>query len=147
MTTGTTGELPAPGVPGLLDGTIPPGTYGLPVTESPSHAAKLAAEAGWHAARLGLRDIDGKAAFLDRCAADLGFPGWFGHNWDALADCLTDLSWWRKDGDPRGYLLLAEDWDAFREAAPDTAATAAAILDDAVAFWRDRDTPMAVLRT
>ncbi|WP_171171331.1 barstar family protein [Streptomyces sp. I05A-00742] len=143
--TGTTRQLPDPGVPGLLDGTVPPGIYRLPVTESPSHAAALATGTGWRAARLRLRDVDDKASFLDRCAADLGFPGWFGHNWDALADCLTDLSWWRKDGEPRGYLLLAEDWDAFHKAAPDTAATAWTILDDAVGFWRDRENPMAVL--
>ncbi|WP_446686701.1 barstar family protein [Pseudofulvimonas gallinarii] len=27
-------------------------------------------------------------------AAVFRFPEWFGDNWDALADCLADLSWW-----------------------------------------------------
>jgi RNAse (barnase) inhibitor barstar len=40
--------------------------------------------------------IDGRAcraraAFLAEAARALDFPAYFGHNWDALADCLRDL--------------------------------------------------------
>jgi hypothetical protein len=40
--------------------------------------------------------IDGRtcrtrAAFLAEAARVLDFPAYFGHNWDALADCLRDL--------------------------------------------------------
>ncbi len=49
----------------------------------------------------GCRD---KADFLRRTAAALAFPDWFGHNWDALADCLTDMSWLPADG----YLVVLE---------------------------------------
>lgn len=45
-----------------------------------------------------------KAALLNNMACALGFPDWFGHNWDALEDCLTDLSW----RDAAGYVLLIE---------------------------------------
>ena len=60
-------------------------------------------------------------------AAALHFPEWFGGNWDALEDCLGDLSWWRKPpyrlvltnfrkGDELGVLIdvlssTAEFWD------------------------------------
>ena len=30
---------------------------------------------------------------LEAIAKALDFPDWFGGNWDALEDCLTDLSW------------------------------------------------------
>ena len=40
----------------------------------------------------------GKEAQLQRIAAALGFPDWFGQNWDALEDCLSDLSWREADG-------------------------------------------------
>ncbi len=33
-----------------------------------------------------------KAALLDQVAVRLGFPDWFGHNWDALHDSLSDLA-------------------------------------------------------
>lgn len=38
-----------------------------------------------------------KADLLQRMACTLKFPEWFGGNWDALEDCLTEV---------RGYLLL-----------------------------------------
>ncbi|QDU81619.1 Barstar (barnase inhibitor) [Polystyrenella longa] len=36
-------------------------------------------------------------AFLDHLAEVLEFPSYFGRNWDALSDCLTDLSWLKCD--------------------------------------------------
>ncbi len=67
----------------------------------------------------GCRDKD---AALSRIAHALEFPDWFGGNWDALADCLRDLSWWPapgyafvldhthdwKDADPVGFDVLLE---------------------------------------
>ncbi|HEX7054819.1 MAG TPA: barstar family protein [Burkholderiales bacterium] len=43
---------------------------------------------------------------LGRIAAALDFPAWFGGNWDALEDCLGDLSW-RSAG---GHVLLFETY-------------------------------------
>jgi RNAse (barnase) inhibitor barstar len=34
-----------------------------------------------------------RATTLTALAAALRFPAWFGHNLDALADCVSDLSW------------------------------------------------------
>ena len=41
--------------------------------------------------RVDLSKVTDKEGFLDAVGQTLGFPDWYGHNWDALADCLTDL--------------------------------------------------------
>lgn len=92
---------------------------------------------------LRLDGVADKAGFLDRCARDLDLPEWFGHNWDALADVLTDLTWW--GGQPLEYLLRIHGWSAFRRAAPDAAAVAAGILSDAESYWAARGTPLTVV--
>src|SRR5699024_7231387 len=43
--------------------------------------------------RIELSGTTDKSEILTRIASALIFPDWFGHNWDALADCLGDLSW------------------------------------------------------
>jgi RNAse (barnase) inhibitor barstar len=68
---------------------------------------------------------------LARFAGALSFPEWFGGNWDALADCLSDLSWWPADG----YVLLLEHVDDWRAAAPADFDIAVDVLNEAAAGW------------
>jgi hypothetical protein len=83
---------------------------------------------------LDLSDVNGKASFLDTTARVMQFPPYFGHNWDALEDCLTDLSWLHADG----FVLLIENCESFIHSAPVEMATARSILDEAAAFWKDK---------
>jgi len=39
---------------------------------------------------------EGKQELLGRIAGGLSFPDYFGGNWDALIDCLSDLTWLEK---------------------------------------------------
>jgi RNAse (barnase) inhibitor barstar len=56
---------------------------------------------GWQRSikeNISVRFIRGKKAqsarsCFDEFAASLQFPYYFGENWDALADCMTDFSW------------------------------------------------------
>ncbi|MBP9205776.1 MAG: barstar family protein [Kofleriaceae bacterium] len=61
----------------------------------------------------------GKAALLAALAEALDFPSWYGHNWDALLDCLSDLSWSRA----RGHVVMLEASETLAAAHPAVFAT------------------------
>lgn len=84
-----------------------------------------------------------KAGFLDAVAAALSFPGWFGHNLDALADSVGDLSWL-----PPGPLALVwERPEVLRATDPATFTAVREILAQAVEESRDGSRPLTVLLT
>ena len=43
-------------------------------------------------------NISDKQRLLEVIATELRFPKYFGFNWDALDECLADLSWLEKPG-------------------------------------------------
>ncbi len=51
-----------------------------------------------------LSSVHSKGEFLASIAHAIQAPDWFGHNFDALADALCDLSW--LDEFDQGYVLL-----------------------------------------
>ena len=87
--------------------------------------------------QVALVDLSGvveNGVLLDRIAAALQFPGWFGRNWDALEDCLSDLSWSKA----RGHVLLLENG---RELASSDSRTLIEVLGAAAAHWRGKGRP------
>lgn len=84
--------------------------------------------------RIDLAGCRDKAALLARVAAALEFPDWFGHNWDALADCLADLGWLPEDD----LLLLLENVAGLRAAAPVDYKVALEILAEVSGAWHAR---------
>ena len=101
----------------------------------------LAASLGLEAIRIDLAGCEDKAGLLERIATALGFPAWFGDNWDAFYDCLADLSW--RPG--QGWVLILENVHDLRRAAPETLDTALAIMGDAAVAWDERGLPLRVL--
>src|SRR5918996_5114712 len=61
-------------------------------------------------ARIALHEATDKRGLMHQIAAALGFPDWFGENWDALEDCLTDLSWRQA----QGHVLVFEGFQFLR---------------------------------
>lgn len=82
--------------------------------------------------RVDLEQVSDKAGFLDAVAAALDFPDWFGHNWDALEDCLTDMSWWPAGG----YVVILQACDGFRSAHGEDFQAALQIFGAAAESWR-----------
>jgi RNAse (barnase) inhibitor barstar len=66
-------------------------------------------------------DLDGaklqnKEELLLTIATGLQFPSYFGHNWDALLDSLTDMGWLPA----KGYVLILVHADTLHKADPQT---------------------------
>jgi len=87
-----------------------------------------------HVVRIGLAGAAGKGDLIGRIAAALAFPAWFGGNWDALEDCLSDLSWASADG----YVLLFEGAGDLPLVERGTLVD---ILASAAASWAERKCP------
>jgi hypothetical protein len=111
------------------------GVYRTPADAHALRERAVAARLAW--LETDLADARTKAQLLAAVARAAEFPAWFGHNWDALADSLRDLSW-RPAG---GYVLrmrnsaalqraLGADWTAFLE-----------VLREAAGDWKLRGKP------
>lgn len=77
--------------------------------EPVEQVAALGELEGWKVVRFDLRDVTDKEALLERAATAFELPDWFGGNWDALSDCLTDVV-----ADP-GVLVVVADGDRMPE--------------------------------
>lgn len=105
------------------------GVYATPRVIGPLRAAAKRAGVAWY--DLDLDGVIGREAFFKRCAEVFALPDWFGHNWDALHECLLELAgrstpgvivYWR-----RGAVLAGR--------APDVVKTALEILGEAATYW------------
>jgi RNAse (barnase) inhibitor barstar len=85
--------------------------------------------------------IRSKRALLAQIGHALHFPDYFGLNWDALADCLTDLEWLHADGI---VLVLTRAW-ALAARAPHEFAIALEVLQEAADYWAEENIPFVVL--
>lgn len=76
--------------------------------------------------------VNNKSDLMTQLKAGFDFPDYFGHNWDALEDCLTDLSWVSEQEIwlIHGTKLDLEDAEL---------ETYLAILRDAGAHWQQHD--------
>ncbi len=84
--------------------------------------------------------IDGAAAnsrarFFSALAAALHFPEYFGHNWDAAYDCLTDLA----GGSDQPAVVLITQGDSFLAGMGPEWETGQRVFTDTAAFWQGRE--------
>jgi RNAse (barnase) inhibitor barstar len=69
-------------------------------------------------------------------ARALTFPDYFGHNWDALEECLADLEWLPA----KGYILLITDAHAVLPNDEEDYETLLEVLSDAGEAWSNGQT-------
>lgn len=124
-----------------LLGAGPAGIFLMSDDVSPARVAALS--------RLkALRDFDvdcsgarSKRRLMDTLASGLALPDYFGANWDALADCLTDLEW----VPAKGYVLVLRGLEGLARQSPKDYAMLLDVLVDGVTYWREQDVPFYVL--
>lgn len=107
------------------------GVYRVPRVDDVIDAAR---GTGLDLAQADLGGVRDKEALLARLARALGFPDWFGGNWDALEDCLCDLSW--RPG--AGHVLLLHGQEALL---PDDLGVLLDVLASCAGFWAESGRP------
>lgn len=80
-----------------------------------------------------------KEAMLGALSEALSFPDYFGFNWDAVEECLADLSW--HEGD---VVLLIDDAATPERISPSSWGDMLDVLRDAARFWKSEGRPFAV---
>ena len=71
----------------------------------------------------------------------LHFPIWFGANFDALFDCLTDPDWYPA----KGHVIILSGIDSLRTSDPDDFTTLIEVLQAAAEARREAGSPLWVL--
>jgi RNAse (barnase) inhibitor barstar len=81
--------------------------------------------------RIALKKITSKKTLLKRLAGKLGFPDYFGGNWDALAEVMQDPGW----NSARGRVILFTGFADFSRQLPAEAEILMGILEDSCRHW------------
>ena len=121
-----------------LLGGGPSGVYRLTGRGSAARLPCLARLKRMQAFQVDCSRVHTKQRLLSVLAHGLGFPPYFGANWDALMDCLTDMSW----APAEGYVILLR---GLRGLAQRDYFTVLDVLKDAAVFWADNEVPFYVL--
>ena len=119
----------------------PSGVYLIDATER-----EQVLRGGAFPAEFAIAVLDGTAAgtragFFEELARAFRFPDYFGHNWDAVYDCLTALTWLPA----AGYVLVLDGFDQFATDEPEQWQIGLKVLREACAFWQPLSRPMVAL--
>ncbi len=128
----------------LLDDRIRPGVYLLKTMPTVKDLEQQAKAKGFLFFHLEGKKIEKKEQFLNHAALAMHFPETFGHNWDALEDCLTDLSWVEEGDAANGYVILFDHFDPFADHHESQLETVVEIFQSATEYWHDQGKAMFV---
>ena len=98
--------------------------------------ADAAAALGQHFLYANCANCATKAEVLETIAAAFYFPKHFGKNFDALADCLTDMI--HKAGPQPGFVIVLEGLPCAQKFDKEARETLLDVFRDAAEFWAER---------
>ena len=93
--------------------------------------------AGCLVLRVDLAAARNKQEMLTAIARALRFPEWFGHNWDALNDCLLDMGWLPATA----YVIILDHCDGIHGRAEADFVTLIQAFQSAAGEWREQGVP------
>lgn len=93
--------------------------------------------AGCLVLRVDLGAASNKDEMLAAIARALRFPEWFGHNWDALTDCLLDMAWLPASG----YVIILDHCDGIHGRAEADFVKLMQMFQEAASTWREDGVP------
>jgi RNAse (barnase) inhibitor barstar len=97
-----------------------------------SNLVCLAADSGFRKFTIDAQQIKSKEELLEAFAETLSFPEYFGHNWDALEECIRDLTWLPRTN----FLLVFQHADSLLGLGAKELAVVISILGEATFSWK-----------
>lgn len=125
------------GLAALLAGRAPPDVYTWHAAFEVADVRHAVEHAGWRFGHVDGLAAQTKAELLRAVGEALDFPAWYGQNFDALADCLADVT------GGGGTVLLWDGWGPFARTDPQAFSVALSVLGTRV--HAERGSPFAVL--
>ena len=119
----------------------PSGVYLIDAVEREQVLHHGAFPANFAIAVLDGTDAATRSGFFQEIARGLYFPDYFGRNWDAVYDCLTDLNWLPA----AGYVLVLDEFDRFATNESEQWNIALKVLREGCAFWQPLSRQMLAL--
>ena len=127
---------------GLLKDAARAGLYHLP-PDNPLDLPHLVAKAQQKFLLADLGDCQEAHEALHKLGDACQFPVWYGTNFDALHDCLTDEDWQPR----KGVVLQISGLDTLRTADPEAFSTLIEVLQSAASIRSAGKTPLWILLT
>jgi RNAse (barnase) inhibitor barstar len=125
----------------ILNGDVYPSVYLLDVALTIKEIERLKQDKGTKVYVLdGNRIVDSTSLFQEFATA-MQFPEYFGHNWDALKDCLTELDGHEVDR----YIITIDKLDRFINNDPSQWTNFLDVCKSVVEYWQDTETPVYIL--
>lgn len=125
----------------LFAGKLNPNVYQLVSPISAIELADLSRDAGAKLFYLDGRQISDRESLFYQFAIVMQFSDYFGHNWDALWDSLTDID----VDDAERQIIVIDRFDNFERDNPQQWSILFDICQRIVEYYRDTTTPMYIL--
>ena len=117
------------------------GVYNIKQNVNSSEIEHIAVSHGLAFFKVDLSSVADKEGFLRIFSKTLVFPHYFGMNWDAFEECLTDFEW----GSSPGYVIMVQEVEAFSHKVPHEFKIAHSIFKSAARYWKMQKKPFFVI--